>query len=91
MRCVWITALGMLVEALEADAELRERFFSKLRIALYGGAGLPQALYDRFQRLAVETIGERIFFTTGYGATETASGCMAIYFPTEEVGIGLPR
>jgi feruloyl-CoA synthase len=81
---------AMLVEALEADADLRERFFSKLRIALYGGAGLPQALYDRFQRLAVATIGERIFFTTGYGATETASGCMAIYFPTEEVGIGLP-
>jgi feruloyl-CoA synthase len=81
---------AMLVEALEADAELRDRFFSKLRLALYGGAGLPQALYDRFQRLAVATIGERIFFTTGYGATETASGCMSIYFPTEEVGIGLP-
>ena len=52
--------------------------------------GLPQSLYDRFQQLAIDTIGERIFFTTGYGATETASGCMAIYFPTEEVGIGLP-
>jgi feruloyl-CoA synthase len=61
-----------------------------VRLALYGGAGLPQALYDRFQQLAVETVGERIFFTTGYGATETSSGCMAIYFPTEEVGIGLP-
>ncbi len=81
---------AMLVEALEADASLRERFFSRLRLALYGGAGLPQALYDRFQRLAVDTIGERIFFTTGYGATETASGCMSIYFPTESVGIGLP-
>jgi feruloyl-CoA synthase len=81
---------AMLVEALEGDAELRERFFSRLRLALYGGAGLPQALYDRFQRLAVATVGERIFFTTGYGATETASGCMSIYFPTEEVGIGLP-
>jgi feruloyl-CoA synthase len=81
---------AMLVEALADDAELRERFFSRLRIALYGGAGLPQALYDRFQQLAVDTIGERIFFTTGYGATETASGCMSIYFPTEEVGIGLP-
>ena len=81
---------AMLVDALEADAELRETFFSRLRLALYGGAGLPQALYDRFQKLAVETVGKRIFFTTGYGATETASGCMAIYFDTEEVGIGLP-
>ena len=81
---------AMLVDALEKDAELRSRFFTNLRLALYGGAGLPQALYERFQQLAIATIGERIFFTTGYGATETTSGCMSIYFPTEEVGIGLP-
>lgn len=81
---------AMLADALEQDAELRRVFFSKLRLALYGGAGLPQALYDRFQRLAIETVGKRIFFTTGYGATETTSGCMSIYFDTEEVGIGLP-
>jgi feruloyl-CoA synthase len=80
----------MLVDALDTDTGLRRAFFSNLRIALYGGAGLPQALYDRFQQLAVDTIGERIFFTTGYGATETTSGCMSIYFPTEAVGIGLP-
>jgi feruloyl-CoA synthase len=81
---------AMLADAIEKDDELRQRFFGNLRLALYGGAGLPQALYDRFQQLAVDTVGERIFFTTGYGATETSSGCMAIYFPTEEVGIGLP-
>ena len=81
---------AMLADALETDNELRQTFFSKLRLALYGGAGLSQELYDRLQRLAVDTIGQRVFFTTGYGATETASGCMAIYFHTEEVGIGLP-
>lgn len=81
---------AMLVDALEQDADLRQRYFASLRLALYGGAGLPQALYERFQTLAIDTIGERIFFTTGYGATETASGCMSIYFPTEAVGIGLP-
>ncbi len=81
---------AMLAEALEADDQLREVFFSRLRLALYGGAGLPQPLYDRLQKLAVETVGERIFFTTGYGATETTSGAMSIYFDTEEVGIGLP-
>lgn len=81
---------AMLADALERDAALRERVFGNLRMVLYGGAGLPQALYDRIQRMSVETTGEKIFFTTGYGATETTSGCMAIYFPTEEVGIGLP-
>lgn len=81
---------GMLADALERDADLRKRVFTNLRMVLYGGAGLPQALYDRIQRMSIETTGEQIFFTTGYGATETTSGCMSIYFPTEEVGIGLP-
>ena len=81
---------AMLADALESDAEMRRVFFSRMTLMLYGGAGLPQALYDRLQRLAVQTVGKRIFFTTGYGATETASGCMAIYFATEQVGLGLP-
>jgi feruloyl-CoA synthase len=81
---------ALLVDALERDDELRERFFANLRLALYGGAGLPQALYERFQAQAVRTTGQRVFFTTAYGLTETAAGCMAIWFPSEEVGIGLP-
>jgi feruloyl-CoA synthase len=81
---------AMLADALETDADLRRTFFRDLRLMLYGGAGLPQPLYDRLQALAVQTCGRKILFTTGYGATETSSGCMAIYFPTERVGIGLP-
>lgn len=81
---------GMLADALEADRELRERFFSRMRLLLYGGADLPRPLYERLQQLAVDTIGQRILFSTGYGATETTSGCMSIYFHTEEPGIGLP-
>lgn len=81
---------AMLADALEVDRDLREKFFSRMRLMLYGGAGLPRPLYERLQQLAVDTIGRRILFTTGYGATETTSGCMAIYFPTEDVGIGLP-
>jgi len=81
---------AMLVEALETDPELRRVFFSKLRLMLYGGAGLPQPLFDRLQALAEAETGHRIFMTTGYGATETTSGCMSIYFMSEKVGIGLP-
>jgi feruloyl-CoA synthase len=79
-----------LVEALEEDAELRKNFYRKLRMVLYGGAGLPQPILDRLQKMAVAETGHRIFMTTGYGATETASGCMAIFFDTDKVGIGLP-
>jgi len=81
---------AMLVDALERDRALAETFFRKLRLVLYGGAGLPQPVYDRFQKLAVDTTGHKIMLTTGYGATETTSGTMSIYFESDLVGIGLP-
>ena len=81
---------AMLVEALEQDADLRRVFFQDLRLMLYGGAGLPQPLFDRLQALAKAETGHWVFMTTGYGATETTSGCMSIYFQSEKVGIGLP-
>ena len=65
---------AFLVDALEADEGLQQSFFQDLRLMLYGGAGLPQPIYDRLQALAIRATGRRIFMTTGYGATETASG-----------------
>lgn len=81
---------AMLTDALETDQVLRKTFFRKLQLMLYGGAGLPQPVFDRIQSLAEAETGRRIFMTTGYGATETTSGCMSIYFHSEKVGIGLP-
>ena len=81
---------GMLVEALEAEPVLRRTFFSKLRVMLYGGAGLSQPVYDRLQACAIAETGHRIMLTSGYGATETVSAFMAIYFESDLVGIGLP-
>ncbi|QIB65279.1 AMP-binding protein [Kineobactrum salinum] len=81
---------AMLTDALEQDPALCRTFFSRLRLILYGGAALPQAIQDRLQTLAVEHTGRRIAFTTGYGATETCSGTLVIYYHTEKVGIGLP-
>jgi len=81
---------SMLADALEQDPALRDHFFKNMRLILFGGAALPQPLYDRLQALAVDAIGARVLITSGYGATETTSGCMSIYFPTETVGIGLP-
>jgi feruloyl-CoA synthase len=80
----------MLVDALEADEELRRTFFRDLKVLLYGGAGLPQATYERLQRLAVATIGRRIMLISAYGSTETTSGCLAIHFETDKVGLGVP-
>jgi len=80
----------LLVEALEADEDLRRTFFRDLRVLLYGGAGLPQPIYERLQRLAVSTIGQRLMLISAYGSTETTSGCLAIHFETDQVGLGLP-
>ncbi|MFD1189584.1 AMP-binding protein [Phenylobacterium conjunctum] len=80
----------MLVDALEQDPVLRANFFKKMRLMLYGGAGLSQAVYDRLQAAAVAETGHRIMMTSGYGMTETVSAFMVIHFPTDKVGIGLP-
>lgn len=81
---------ALLVEALEKDPHLSRTFFSKMRLMLYGGAGLSQPVYDRLQAQAVKETGHRIMMTSGYGMTETVSACMVIHFPTDKVGIGLP-
>lgn len=81
---------GLLADALEADPELRRMFFKRMRLMLYGGAGLSQPVYDRIQQAAVSETGRRIVFTSGYGATETVSAFMVIHFETDKVGIGLP-
>jgi len=80
----------MLVEALEKDPVLRATFFKKMRLMLYGGAGLSQTVYDRLQAAAVAETGHRIMMTSGYGMTETVSAFMVIHFETDKVGIGLP-
>lgn len=80
-----------LATALEQDDALRRNFFKNLHTLTYGGARLPDDIFDRFQKLAVETIGQRIVFTSTYGATETAPAATMTHWFTERVGlIGLP-
>ena len=81
---------AMLADALEADEALRRTFFSELRVMLFGGAGLPQPLHDRLQRLAVATTGQRFMFVSGYGSTETGSAISYTWWESTRVGIGLP-
>jgi feruloyl-CoA synthase len=84
-------AFDMLASALERDSDLRHTFFKRLRALLYGGALLPQAVWDRMQRLAIQELGERLPFDTGWGMTETTSTGIAAYWNTERTGLlGLP-
>jgi feruloyl-CoA synthase len=80
-----------LAAAMEKDDALCRNFFKNLSLMAYGGARLPDDLYDRMQALAVRATGERIVFYTGWGSTETAPTSTGTYWDTERVGlIGLP-
>jgi feruloyl-CoA synthase len=80
-----------LAAAMEKDDTLCRGFFKNLGLMAYGGARLPDDLYDRMQALAVRAIGERLVFYTGWGSTETGPTSTGTYWNTERVGlIGLP-
>jgi feruloyl-CoA synthase len=80
-----------LAAAMEKDDALCRSFFKNLGLMAYGGARLPDDLFDRMQALAVRATGERIVFYTGWGSTETAPTSTGTYWDTERVGlIGLP-
>ena len=82
---------AMLATALEKDDALAKKFFANLRGLGYGGATLPDDLYQRMEALAVKHTGFRLPFTTGWGSTETAPTATSVYWASERVGlIGLP-
>jgi len=81
----------LFAEALEKDDALARIFFSRVRLLQYGGAALGQATADRIQAVAVRTVGERISFGSGYGATETGPTACNVHWPNARMGmIGLP-
>jgi feruloyl-CoA synthase len=85
-------AFGMLAAALEKDADLREKFFKNMRALGYGGALLPQPIWERMQTVAVQEIGEQLPFGTGWGMTETTATGVAVYWTTARTGLlGLPQ
>lgn len=80
-----------LLPYLRADERLRRTFFGRLGLMQYAAAVLPQPVWEAYERLAVETCGERILWITGYGATETAPFAMSTNRGAARAGtVGLP-
>jgi feruloyl-CoA synthase len=61
-----------LIPWLEADPDLRNKFFGRLKMVLYAGAGLAQHMWNAIEALSVKATGERVLLATSLGATETA-------------------
>ncbi|WP_285034280.1 AMP-binding protein [Mycolicibacterium sp. lyk4-40-TYG-92] len=81
-----------LLPHLEADSALAERFFSRLRLAVFAGAALPQELLDRLRVLA-DRYGSAMHPTTSWGMTETAPAATSAHFAmtrSDTIGVPLP-
>ena len=59
-----------LLPYLEADAALRAKFFSRLKMLFYAGAGLAPETFHAYRALARRATGRDMPFVTGLGATE---------------------
>ena len=80
-----------LIPHLEADGNLRRRFFSRLNMMMYAGAGVAQHTWSALERLAVEATGKRVILATGLGSTETAPFSMMCTTDQRVAGnIGIP-
>ncbi len=81
----------LLIGALRQDAELRQRFFSRLQVAFYAAAALPQSLWDALTEMALATVGEPIAMVSAWGSTETSPLATDCHFQAPRSGIiGVP-
>ena len=55
---------------LRRDRALRKAFFSRVRILQFGGASLARHIFDAFDELALDTVGERIQWMPVFASTE---------------------
>jgi feruloyl-CoA synthase len=81
----------MMLPALEADAELAARFFGRLRMLFYAGAGMPPSTWQRLEAVAARVRSEPLWMTTSWGSTETAPAVTFAHWKLDRAGvIGLP-
>jgi feruloyl-CoA synthase len=82
---------ALLAPALENDAALAERFFSRLRFMFFAAAALPDALAVRLKELARRHADHEVPLTSSWGTTETAPCATSAHFPGAPTGcIGVP-
>ncbi|ORJ59287.1 feruloyl-CoA synthase [Geothermobacter hydrogeniphilus] len=82
---------AMLLPFLEQDEKLRNCFFKDLQLIFYAGAALPQDLWERLEKVAVQATGRKVMMTSSWGSTETSPLATAAHFPLEKAGvIGIP-
>jgi feruloyl-CoA synthase len=85
------SAWSVLAGELERDPEFARKLFAKVHYFGYGGASLPGDVWQRIQRVAEQTMGQRIAFCTGLACTETSGmGTYCGRADAENGNIGTP-
>lgn len=80
----------VLVEHLRQDEELKQIFFSNLNMLFYAAAALSSRVWDELKLMA-EEVGHDVFFSTEWGATETAPAITNVHWRLDKPGnIGVP-
>ena len=95
ISCSWYfnvpVGWDLLVEALEQDKDLANRFFHRLGMMFYAGAGMAQHTWDRLRAVGQKTTGREVLLATGLGSTETAPFALAWTRPEACSGnVGVP-
>jgi feruloyl-CoA synthase len=82
---------AVLLDHLETDAELQQKFFARLELLFYAAAALPKSLWDRLEALGLKVRGRKVPFVSSWGMTETAPSVTMVHFPIDRPGnIGVP-
>lgn len=81
----------MLLPFLETDEGFARSFFEPLEGLFYAGAALPQSLWQRIETVAGRVRERPIWFTSSWGATETAPAVTSVHWAIDRAGcIGAP-
>lgn len=84
-------AYAMLVDAMEKDRALRRQFFSDLDLIFYAAASLPQDVWEKLERFALDERGALPLMVSSWGMTETAPATIMVHEPIGRSGvIGVP-
>ncbi len=77
----------LLIPYLEADREFCKHFFHRISFIWYAAASMQPTAWYALERLAVETVGQRILTVSGLGMTETSP--IAIFGNIHATGPGV--
>ena len=81
----------LLLPYLEQDAAFAHDFFERLEGVFYAGAALPQSLWHRLEVVAARTRTRPVWFTSSWGATETAPAVTSVHWRIDRAGcLGIP-